>query len=54
MDYKKAYAQLVGVMSNAIDELEKSQVISQETDNAVQVLKQGLEQAEEMYICADE
>jgi len=50
MDYKKAYALLVGTMSKAIDEIGKSQVISQETENAVKILKEGLEQAEEMYI----
>jgi len=54
MDYKKAYALLVGVMSKTIDELEKSQVISQETESAVVMLKEGLEQAEEMYICSEE
>ena len=53
MDYKKAYALLIGTMSKAIDELEKSQVISQETSNAVQMLKEELEQTEEMYIVAE-
>ena len=50
MEYKKAYALLMGTMSKAIDEIEKSKIISQETENAIQILKEGLEQAEEMYI----
>ena len=52
MDYKKAYALLVGAMSRAIDEIEKSQIASQETESAIQILKEGLEQAEEMYLSA--
>lgn len=54
MDYKKAYALLVGTMSNAIDEINKSHIISQEMENAIQMLKEGLEKAEEMYICSEE
>ena len=54
MDYQKAYTLLVGVMSKAIDELGKSQVVSTETKNAVKMLKDGLEQAEEMYISTEE
>lgn len=54
MDYPKAYALLVGTMSNAIDEIGKSNVISQEMENAIRMLKEGLEKAEEMYICSDE
>ena len=49
MDYKSAYALLVGRISNAIDEIEKSRVTSQEMENAIKMLKEGLEQAEEMY-----
>jgi len=54
MDYKKAYALLVGTMSNAIDEISKSRIISQEMENAIKMLKEGLEKAEEMYICSEE
>lgn len=54
MDYKKAYALLMGTMSNAIDEISKSHVISQEIENAVRMLREGLEKAEEMYLCSDE
>ena len=50
MDYQKAYTLLVASMSKAIDEIEKSRLISQETENAAQILKEGLEAAEEMYI----
>ena len=50
VDYKKAYALLVGIMSETIDELEKSQIISRETEVAILMLKEGLEIAEEMYI----
>lgn len=52
MDYQKAYALLVGTMSNAIDEISKSRIISQEIENATQMLKQGLDKAEKMYLCA--
>ncbi|MCL2566146.1 MAG: hypothetical protein FWE24_10160 [Defluviitaleaceae bacterium] len=54
MDYQKAYTLLVATMSKAIDKIEKSQVVSQETENAVQMLKEGFETAEEMYIDAEE
>ncbi|HMM06800.1 MAG TPA: hypothetical protein PKD52_09060 [Clostridiales bacterium] len=54
MDYKKAYALLAGTMSNAIDEIERSRVISQEMENAIKMLKEGLEKAEEMYLWAEE
>ena len=52
MDYKKAYTLLVGTMSNAIDEIEKSIVITPEMENGIKLLKAGLEQAEEMYLSA--
>jgi hypothetical protein len=54
MDYQKAYALLVETMSNAIDEIGKSKVISQEAENAVWMLKQALEEAEEMYLNSEE
>ena len=54
MDYQKAYTLLVDTMSKAIDEINKSRTISQEMENAIQMLKAGLEQAEEMYISAEE
>lgn len=54
MDYKKAYALLVRTMSNAIDEIGKSRIISQEMENAIRMLKEGLEKAEEMYICSED
>ena len=54
MDYLKAYALLVGTMSDAIDEIGKSHFISQEMENAIRMLKEGLEEAEEMYLCAEQ
>lgn len=54
MDYPKAYALLIGTISNAIDEINKSRIISQEMENAVRILKNGLEEAGEMYICLEE
>ena len=54
MDYKRAYALLVGTISNAIDEMETSRAISQEIEHAANMLKEGLEQAEEMYLRAEE
>ena len=54
MDYLKAYALLVGTISNAIDEIGKSRVISQEMENAIQMLKAGLEEVEEMYLCSEQ
>ena len=50
MNYQKAYALLVTSMSNAIDQLEKSKILSQETSTAISLLKEGLKQTEEMYI----
>ncbi len=54
MDYKKAYTLLAGTMSDAMDEIEKSRVISQEMENAIKMLKDGLDKVEEMYLCAEE
>lgn len=54
MDYQKAYALLVGTMANAIDEIDKSYIHSQETQNAIQILKEGLRKVEEMYLCSEE
>ena len=53
MDYQKAYTLKVGVISSAIDEMYKSRVISQESENAMWILKKGLEEAEEMYLSAE-
>ncbi len=50
MNYQKAYALLLGSMSNAIDELNKSTILSVEMENAVKILKEALETAEEMYL----
>ena len=54
MDYQRAYALLVGVMSNAIDEIAKSPVYSREIERAIYMLQWGLLEAEEMYICLQE
>lgn len=54
MNYKKAYALLVGTMSNAIDEIDKSHILSQEINNTIQILIKGLTEVEEMYICSEE
>jgi hypothetical protein len=54
MDYKKAYAMLMGTISDAIDEIEKLRFISQQVGNAMQMLKDGLKKAEEMYLCSEE
>ena len=53
MDYQKAYSLLAKTMSNAIDEIEKSRVITLEMDNGIELLKRGLEEAEEMYLSAE-
>lgn len=54
MDYQKAYALLVGTISNAIDEIGKSRTITQEMENGIRMLKEGLEKAEEMYLSAED
>lgn len=54
MDYQKAYTLLVETMSKAIDEINKSHFVSQEMENAIQMLKQGLEEVDEMYMSAEE
>ncbi|NLO86496.1 MAG: hypothetical protein GX096_13890 [Clostridiales bacterium] len=54
MDYAKAYALLVVTMSNAIDEMSKSHVISQEMQNTIVMLKEGLEKTEEMYVSSEQ
>lgn len=54
MNYKAAYALLVETASNAIDEIEKANTISKSTEKAIRILKEGLEEAEDMYICAED
>ena len=54
MDYQKPYTILVDSAAKTIDELNKSQFVSQEMENAVRILKHGLEEAEEMYLNTDE
>ncbi len=54
MDYQKAYALLVGTISNAIDEISKSYIIVPEMENTIQILKEGLAKAEEMYLYSEE
>lgn len=54
MDYQKAYALLVGVVSNTIDEINKSHILSPEIENALYMLRLGLTETEEMYISSGE
>ena len=54
MDYQRAYALLVGIMSDTIDEISKSPVFYQEIENAIYMLQQGLIETEEMYISSGE
>lgn len=49
MDYKKAYTLLAGVMSNTMNEINKSDIKSEEIENVMHMLKDGLTKAEEMY-----
>ena len=50
MDYKKAYTMLVVALSEAITEINKSRIISQEMENGIKILKEGLNATEDMYI----
>ena len=50
MDYKKAYTMLVVALSKAITEINKSRIISQEMLNGIEILKEGLNATEDMYI----
>jgi hypothetical protein len=54
MNYEKAYALLVGRISNAIDCMCASRIISQQMEDAIRLLKEGLEIAEEMYLSTEE
>lgn len=54
MDYQKAYAYLVGCISEAMDEMNHSHLIQPEMENALQILRKGLCTTEEMYLNADE
>ena len=54
MDYKKAHALLVGIISDTIDEISKSPVSSHEIENATHMLQLGLIETEEMYISSRE
>lgn len=54
MDYQKAYALLIVKMSDAIDALSKSRVVSWHTEKALKIMKDGLEEAEEIYINAED
>jgi len=50
MNYKEAYASLMEAVSKAIDEIEKSRIISKETEDAVRILKEGLKAAKGLNI----
>ena len=54
MRYQKLYALMVEAVAKALDEISKTHIVSQETENAVEILKRGLEEAEEMYLAAGE
>jgi len=54
MDYQKAYALLVGSISKAIDEINKSPASSREIERGLDILKGCLLKAEEMYVGGDE
>lgn len=49
-DYKTMYAILCKGLSSAVDKLNSSMVKTQQTYEATQILKQALDEAENVYI----
>lgn len=50
MDYQKAYCVLFNAMSDAIDQFNRSKIVTQELDEGVNILKKAQETTEKMYI----
>lgn len=50
MDYQKAYCVLFNAMSDAIDQLNRSKIVTQELEEGVNILKKAQETTEKMYM----
>lgn len=50
MDYKKAYGILFNAMSKAIDEINRSRIITQEMEDGLDLLRKAQQTTEEMYM----
>ena len=50
MNYEKAYIHLFRAITQSINEIEKSIIISNDTANAVDILKSAQQTTEDMYI----
>lgn len=50
MDYKKAYNILFNAMTDAIEKIENSKVITQEMDEGISILKKAQQTTEEIFV----
>ncbi len=50
MDYEAAYRVLFNAITDAVEEIEKTKIKSQETNNGLEILKFAQQQTEEMFI----
>lgn len=50
MDYKKAYTILFNAMTDAIEKIDSSKVVTQEMDDGLAILKKAQQTTEEMFI----
>lgn len=52
MDYQKAYEMLFNAMTDAIEAIDRSKIITQEMDDGLAILRKAQQTAEEMYMDA--
>lgn len=50
MDYQKAYSVLFNAMSDAIDEINRSIIITQEMEDGLSILRKAQQITEKMYM----
>ncbi len=50
MDYQKAYCVLFNAMSDAIEEIDHSRIITQEMEDGLDILRKAQQITEKMYM----
>lgn len=53
MDYQKAYGILFNAMTEAIEKIYSSRVVTQEMDEGLDILRKAQQATEEMYMDAE-
>lgn len=50
MDYKKAYSILFNAMTDAIEKIYSSKIVTEEVDEGLKILREAQQTTEEMFI----